>query len=142
MYNKILMPIVLSESSSWKRALPVALNFCKTYDASLHVLTVLPDFNMPMVGSFFPKDFSEKAHLALKDELKRFVKENIPEGIKVQRIVADGSPWETIINISKDINADLIVMAAHNKRKLADYVLGPNSAHVVKHSNISVMVVR
>lgn len=142
MYNKILMPIVLSEPNSWKRALPVALNFCKTYNASLHVLTVLPDFNMPMVGSFFPKDFSEKAHVALKDELKKFVKDNIPDDIKVQRIVADGSPWETIINISKDINADLIVMAAHNKRNLADYVLGPNSAHVVKHSNISVMVVR
>ncbi|WP_151671059.1 universal stress protein [Nitrincola schmidtii] len=142
MYNKILMPVVLSEPNSWKRALPVALNLCKTYNASLHVLTVLPDFSMPMVGSFFPKDFSAKAHSALKEELKKFVKENITEDIKVQRIVADGSPWETIINISKEINADLIVMAAHNKRKLADYVLGPNSAHVVKHSKISVMVVR
>lgn len=142
MYNKILMPVVLSEPNSWKRALPVALNFCKTYNASLHVLTVMPDFNMPMVGSFFPKDFSSKAHAALKDELKKFVKDNVPEDVKVQRIVADGSPWETIINISKEIDADLIVMAAHNKRKLADYVLGPNSAHVVKHSKISVMVVR
>lgn len=142
MYNKILLPVVLNEPSSWKRALPVALNFCETYQASLHVLTVLPDFAMPMVGSFFPKDFSTKAHAALKDELKKFVNENIPDAIKVQRIVADGSPWETIVNISKEINADLIVMAAHNKRNLADYVLGPNSAHVVKHSKISVMVVR
>lgn len=142
MYNKILMPVVTSEPNSWKKALPVAINLCKTYNASLHVLTVLPDYSMPMVGSFFPKDFSTKVHTALKEELKKFVIENVPDGIKVQRIVADGSPWETIINISKDINADLIVMAAHNKRKLADYVLGPNSAHVVKHCEISVMVVR
>ncbi|WP_409525058.1 universal stress protein [Nitrincola sp. MINF-07-Sa-05] len=142
MYKKILLPVVLSEKSSWEKALPVAISLCHTYGASLHLLTVLPEFNMPMVGSFFPANFSEKAHLTLKEELKQWAKENIPEDIKVQRVVADGSPWETIIEISKKVDADLIVMAAHNKRNFADYVLGPNSAHVVRHSKKSVMVVR
>jgi len=142
MYTKILLPVVLNEECSWRKALPVAIDLCRTYGASLHVLTVLPEVSMPMVGSFFPRDFSTKAHQALKEQLKKFVTEHVPEGIHVQRIVADGSPWETIIRISKDVDADLIVMAAHNKRNLVDYVLGPNSSHVVRHSHKSVMVVR
>ncbi|WP_104202306.1 universal stress protein [Billgrantia saliphila] len=142
MYDKILLSVDLNEESSWVRALPTAVTLCRTFDASLHVVTVLPDYHMPMVGSYFPRDFSKKAHAALSEAQHRFIAEHVPEDVKVQSVIVDGSPWEAIIKAAKKLEVDLIVMASHNKRKFADYVLGPNAEHVVHHSKVSVMIVR
>ena len=142
MYQKILLPVDLNEEASWERALPTALALCRTFGASLHVVTVLPDYRMPLVGSYFPADFSEKAHQAISDAQHQFVQQHVPSDVTVQCAIADGSPWEAIINTAKKLDIDLVVMASHNKRKFADYVLGPNAEHVVHHSKMSVMIVR
>lgn len=142
MYSKILLPVDLNEESSWEKALPVALTLCRTFGASLHVVTVLPDYHMPMVGSYFPKDFAKKAHEAISQAQHDFIEKNVPEEIETQSVIVDGSPWEAIVKAAKKIEVDLIVMASHNKRKFADYVLGPNAEHVVHHTRISVMIVR
>lgn len=142
MYTKIMLPVDLNEEASWEKALPTALSLCQSFGASLHVVTVLPDYRMPLVGSYFPKDFAEKAHQAVSDAQHEFIREHVPEDITVQSVIVDGSPWEAIIKAAKQLEIDLIVMASHNKRKFVDYVLGPNAEHVVHHSKVSVMIVR
>ncbi|MFY0992016.1 universal stress protein [Halomonas sp. C05BenzN] len=142
MYSKIMLPVDLNEESSWKKALPTAVTLCRTFGASLHVVTVLPDYRMPLVGSYFPKDFASKAHEAITEAQHKFIREHVPEDIQTQTVIVDGSPWEAIIKAAKKLEVDLIVMASHNKRKFADYVLGPNAEHVVHHSKVSVMIVR
>lgn len=142
MYSKIMLPVDLNEEASWSKALPMALTLCRTFDASLHLVTVLPDFQMPMVGSFFPKDFAEKAHEAIAEAQRTFIKTNVPSDIRAQSVIVDGSPWEAIIKVARQIEVDLIIMASHNKHRFADYVLGPNAEHVVHHAKMSVMIVR
>ncbi|QFU02780.1 Universal stress protein F [Halomonas sp. THAF5a] len=142
MYQKIMLPVDLNEEASWEKALPTALSLCHSFGASLHVVTVLPDYRMPLVGSYFPKDFAAKAHQAVTDAQHEFIREHVPEDITVQSVIVDGSPWEAIIKAAKQLEIDLIVMASHNKRKFVDYVLGPNAEHVVHHSKVSVMIVR
>ncbi|WP_447527863.1 MULTISPECIES: universal stress protein [unclassified Vreelandella] len=142
MYQKILLPVDLNEAASWQKALPVAVTLCHTFGASLHLVSVLPEFTMPMVGAYFPKNFSKKAHEAMHEAQNAFIQEHVPEDIQTQSVIVDGSPWEAIIKIGKKIDADLIVMASHTKRKFADYVLGPNAEHVVHHAKVSVMIVR
>ena len=142
MYSKIMLPVDLNEEASWSKALPTALTLCRSFNASLHLVTVLPDYHMPIVGSYFPKDFARKAHEAVTEAQRAFIKANVPADIQAQSVVVDGSPWEAIIKVAKKIEVDLIVMASHNKRKFADYVLGPNAEHVVHHAKMSVMIVR
>ena len=43
MYNEILLAIDLEEQSSWRKALPVAAELCRTSGARLHAITVVPD---------------------------------------------------------------------------------------------------
>lgn len=142
MYSKIMLPVDLNEEESWAKALPTALTLCRSFNASLHLVTVLPDYNMPLVGSYFPKDFTKKAHESISEAQHAFIKANIPADVKVQCVVVDGSPWAAIIKAAKQLDIDLIVMASHNQRKFADYVLGPNAEHVVHHAKMSVMIVR
>nr|WP_298249189.1 universal stress protein [uncultured Halomonas sp.] len=142
MYQKIMLTVDLNEEASWEKALPTAVALCRSFGASLHVVTVLPDYRMPLVGSYFPKDFAKKARAAIGDAQHEFIHANVPEDITAQSVIVDGSPWEAIVKTAKKLEVDLIVMASHSKRKFADYVLGPNAEHVVHHSKVSVMIVR
>lgn len=142
MYQNIVLPVDLNHDESWQKALPTALALCRTFDAALHVVTVLPDYRMPLVGSFFPADFSEKARRKLSEAQRKFVDEHVPSDARVHCHIVEGSPYEGIIRTAKSVKADLIVMASHNRHELADFLVGPNVEHVVRHADISVMVVR
>ncbi|PKM04770.1 MAG: universal stress protein UspA [Gammaproteobacteria bacterium HGW-Gammaproteobacteria-6] len=142
MYNKILLPIDLNHKASWDKALPVALKLCQDYNASLHLVSVLPNFGMPLVGGFFPKEFAEKVKKTLTEQLKEFVSQQVPKGIKVQRIIADGKPYEAILRVAKKLEVDLIVMSSHKRKRVEDFVLGTNALRVVQQAKQSVMIVR
>lgn len=142
MYRKILLPVDINEEASWQKALPTAITLCRTFGASLHVLTVRPDVKMPMVGAYFPKNFARDAKAAVIEAQRAFIDDQIPADVQTQSVVVDGTPWEAIIKVANQLEVDLIVMASHNKRRFVDYVLGPNSEHVVHHAKASVMIVR
>jgi nucleotide-binding universal stress UspA family protein len=141
MYSHILLTVDLSDQHSWTKALPTAVTLSATFGATLHVMTVVPEFGLPMVGQFFPADYEAEAHQQVAKQLADFVAEHIADHAKVQRIVAAGKIYQQIVNTAEQINADLIVMGSH-RPELSDYLLGPNAARVVRHARCSVMVVR
>ncbi len=141
MYQHILLPIDLGNESTWVKALPVATNLCLSYSALLHVLTVVPEYGLPMVSQYFPKDHEAQMRKNAQTLLRRFVSERISDDIRVQCIVGEGTIYKTIIDTAEEIDADLIVVGAH-RDELEDYLLGPNAARVVRHSKRSVLVVR
>jgi len=141
MYSHILLAVDLADEHSWNKALPTAVALSETFKAVLHVMTVVPEFGLPMVGQFFPADYEAKAHQQVAEHLADFVAEHVADHAKVQRIVAAGKIYQQIVNTASQINADLIVMGSH-RPELSDYLLGPNAARVVRHARCSVMVVR
>jgi len=141
MYKNILLPIDLNQESSWAKALPTAVEYCTTFGATLHVLNVVPDFGMVMVGTYFPDDFEEKAIEGARAQLHEFVRQNVPDGVSVQHIVGHGSVYNEILRVAAEIKADLILLAA-SRPELKDFLLGPNAARVVRHFDGSVLVVR
>lgn len=141
MYKDILFPVDLNQEGSWSKALPTAVDYCTAFGSTLHVLNVVPDFGMAVVGSYFPEGFEEKALEGARAQLHEFVRDNVPDTVKVQHIVGHGSVYGEILRVAHDIKADLILLAAH-RPELKDYLLGPNAARVVRHFEGSVLVVR
>lgn len=141
MYNRILLTVDLNDESSWRRALPTALEYCRAFDATLHLLTVVPDFGMTVVGQFFPEGYADKAVAQAKTELRDFAAKHVPAGVKVRQVVAYGTIYREILEAARKVDADLIVIASH-RPELKDYLLGPNASRVVRHAKRSVLVVR
>lgn len=56
--------------------------------------------------------------------------------------VSDQSPAEGILDTAKKQGCDLIVMASHGRRGVSRLLLGSQTAEVVHHSAIPVLVVR
>ena len=141
MYKNILLAVDLNDEASWKKALPTALQLREGKDDQLHVLTVVPDFGMSIVGQFFPKGYEKGVADKVMEALKTFVTENVPDDVKARSIVGEGTVYEVILDMSKKVGADLIVVAA-GRDDLKDFLLGPNAARVVRHAKCTVMVVR
>jgi nucleotide-binding universal stress UspA family protein len=141
MYRNILVPVDLSDKHSWRKALPTAIALCQTFQAKLHVIAVVPEFGLPLVGQFFPEGYEDKLRQQAARQLKALVAEQVPDEVPTRRIVAEGRIYREILNAARTIGADLIVMGSHHP-ELRDYLLGPNADKVVRHADCSVMVVR
>ncbi|MBL4666641.1 MAG: universal stress protein [Sneathiella sp.] len=141
MFKHILLAVDLEAKETWKKLVPEAVGYATQANATLHVMAVLPDFGMSIVGSFFPSNHEEKMLEEMNKRLHEFVAENIPSEIKVQHIVGHGTAYEEILRMQKKISCDLIIIGAH-RPSMQDYLLGPNAARVVRHAECSVLVVR
>jgi nucleotide-binding universal stress UspA family protein len=141
MYRNILVPVDLSDKHSWRKALPTAISLCETFEARLHLIAVVPEFGLPMVGQFFPEGYEAKLRQQAAKQLRDFVAQQVPPEIESRRIVAEGKIYQEILKAADAIKADLIVMGSH-RPELSDYLLGPNAGKVVRHARCSVMVVR
>ena len=109
--------------------------------AELHLMTVLPDFGLPMVGGFFPQDYEKTALREMKQSLADFANKNVPDNVAVKAHVAHGTIYEEILQAAESLKVDMIVISAH-RPELQDYLLGPNAARVARHAACSVLVVR
>lgn len=141
MYKTILLPVDLSSETSWQKALPTAINLARQEGGALHIASVLPDFGMSMVGTYFEPGFEKEALHALGENLSAWIAEHVPDDVDVHPHVLHGRIYAEIISAAERLAADVIVMGSH-RPELSDYLLGPNAARVVRHAKQSVFVVR
>jgi len=140
MFKNVLLAVDLNVPGSWKRALPAAIEVCRHESATLHVLTVVPGID-PSISPYFPHDANGKMLRKAAEDLRQFVKENVPPEVRAKDMVSQGSIYREILDATEKVGADLVVMASH-KPEVTDYLLGTNAAHVVRHCPRSVLVVR
>lgn len=141
MYSDILLAIDLGQPETQAKAVEAAVKMCETFSSRLHVITVVPDYGMSIVGSYFSKDHEAQALKKAGDALHAYVAEHIPSAIPVQHIVGHGAIYREILAHAGKAGCDLIVMASHHP-DLEDYLIGPNAEKVMRHADCSVLVVR
>ncbi|MGG7644926.1 universal stress protein [Rhodovulum sp. YNF3179] len=141
MFSAILLPIDLEDDGGAARAAEAALRLARQEDAKLHVLSVLPDFGMSIVGSYFKKGFEREATAEAETKLNAWIADHGLDAAGATPHVAHGKIYDEIIHAADAFGCDAIVMGAH-RPELQDYLLGPNAARVVRHARQSVFVVR
>ena len=138
MFQKILTAVNLDNQLASEKCLQAASQFAQQSQSNLEVLTVIPDYSMPIVGSYFPQDHFQRGkavvETALQDLLKRLQ-------LDANAHVRTGSVHSEILQVANNLACDLIILSA-NRPGLRDYLLGPNAAHVVRHARQSVFIVR
>lgn len=139
MFRSILVAVDTQEPSSWAKALPVAISLAKANDARLAVATVIPDLRAMAQAEWSTiayQDLVNTAHTQLETLLAEF-----PDAAGATTEVASGSIWRGILEVAKQTETDLIVLASH-RPAMKDYLIGANAVSVVRHAPCSVMVVR
>ncbi|MDF1720610.1 MAG: universal stress protein [Minwuia sp.] len=142
MFKNVLLAIDLNHEASWKKALPEAVDLVRASGGTLYVMTILPDFGMSVVSTFFPKDFERDALVKIHADLTAFVAANVPSDISSEAHLGHGHVTEQILTMAAKVGADVIVMASHPPDELRDLLVGSNAGGVVNRSPISVLVIR
>ncbi len=141
MYDTILLPVDLNQDASWEKALPAAVELCKTHGARLILLTVVPGFTLAMVEQYFPPDTQDKRVADAKAALEAFARDKVPGDPLPETLVAVGEIYKEILAAVERSGADLVVIGSHQPG-FDNYLIGPNVARVVRHAPVSVLVVR
>ncbi len=145
MFKHILIPIDGSDLS--RKALLYAVQLAKESPAKVTVLTVRPPYqigSMDMIGVVggqdeFEAETQRYAEFALTQA--RMAGEAAGVALETVQDVGD-QPWRAIIDCATSNKCDLIVMASHGRRGISALLLGSETAKVLTHSAIPVLVYR
>ena len=89
------------------------VEYARAFKSRVHIITVVPDFGMSLVGSFFPKGFEQGALAEADKQLHAYAQEKFPDEITRRHIVGHGVIYKEILHYAGVVKADLIVMSAH-----------------------------
>ena len=149
MTMKILVPIDLADMPTMEKVLAAAIQQAQATNGHLTVMTVVPtmisgiDWRYAIrgeTGGSQEYDLREIVEEALQ-RLNQIVAERIPSDMKVDTVARSGTVYEQVLELAKEIEADQIVIGAH-RPQVADFLLGPNTARIVRHATCSVNVIR
>jgi nucleotide-binding universal stress UspA family protein len=147
MFKHILIPTDGSDLS--KKAVKKGIEFAKTIKARITTIHVVPEFRIMADESFVSltpeakKRFEEESLRRAKKMLDSVVQQAKAQGVRCDAVAeANDLPYQQIIATAKSSKCDLILMASHGRRGIASVLLGSETAKVLTHSTIPVLVVR
>ena len=138
MYRRILVPVDIDEPSSWAKSLPTAVALAERFEASLALVTVVPNQTLVLQAEWSPIAYREMLEVA---SARLASLAGSVAGVEIAHHVETGSIYGGILAAAERIAADLIVLASH-RPAMKDYLIGANAARVVRHARCSVFVVR
>ncbi|MEA3332468.1 MAG: universal stress protein [Pseudomonadota bacterium] len=134
--------LVLTDGSQNSRsALRYAVEICRNFKASLHILSVvedIPSYAYLEVGSEFISQVQE----TVRQEVVQCSGYCETSGIVCDGEIRHGVPYEEIIKYAKEIDADLIVMSTHGHTGLSHILLGSVAEKIVRYAPCPVLTTR
>jgi len=140
--EQILFATDFSDASA--PAAEYALSLAEMAGAHLHVLHVINELDEPqrvMIPAEAFQTLQRELETQAIRELETFCQQ-APQGVQTTRHAAIGNPFQKILEISKKISADLIVMGTHGRTGIEQVIVGSTAERVVRHSAIPVLSVR
>ena len=136
MYKSILIPVDLGNVAKVDSLVDHASKHSSS-GARIILLNVVEDIPSWAVVEL-PRGILDKSVQSSLEKLKALAASTNTE---VEVEVRVGPPYQTILEVAEEKNAELIIVASHQP-KHQKYFLGSTAAKVVRHATCSVLVVR
>lgn len=139
MYRKILVPVDMGHLDKLSRALDTATDIGRHYDADICYVTITN--STPSQAAHNPKELADKLANFAREQGK---KHNLKTESRVIPTADTAVELDhRLLEAIKDTGSDLVVMASHTPG-IGDklHILHSNGANIVRHSDVSVFVVR
>ena len=147
MFKHILLPTDGSKLST--KAVKMGIDLARKNSARVTAMHVVPQFTLmvddgiTMLSPALKKRFEDEGKARAQKMLDTISKEARARGVRCHTLcVASDLPYQQIINVAKKEKCDVILMASHGRRGLSSLLLGSETAKVLLHSKIPVLVVR
>lgn len=141
MFKTLLLTVDVNDLKGSERPAEVAKSMATRDGAELHIMNVVPDYGMSIVGSFFSADHNKAILQEAKVALEAWASTRFANTSNVRLHVDQGTIYDLVLKEAEAVSADAIIVGAH-KSQLKDYLIGPNAARISRHAKQSVFVVR
>lgn len=145
MYQKILVP--LDGSPAAEQALPFAVELARLSGGELMLARVVPSaVTPPPMYSMAEADTWLMRQAEFRQEAKAYlavVAGSPPMAARQPACLVPAGPvGETLIQLIEQAGIDLVVMTIRRRGKLARFVMGSTTDHLVHNAPVTVMLVR
>jgi nucleotide-binding universal stress UspA family protein len=145
--DKILVP--LDTGPLHDDSLPITRALAKAYQASVHLLTVVPTFGTiagetAAAGSLLPATTTALLDINVEnaaEDLQEHLDELKQAGMRVTAEVARGDPATEIVNLSEKLQADMLVLTTHRKAGAAAFWARSVAPNVVRRARIPILLI-
>jgi nucleotide-binding universal stress UspA family protein len=140
MFTNILVPVDLTDADLAKASIETAVGLARASNGVVRLLNVLP-ITPIVLAEYVPADFEAQQRASSEEALKIVARESGLDAGQISTAVRQGGIYHEILEETKAMGADLIVMSSH-RPAMRTYFLGSNAGHVVRFAKCSVLVVR
>jgi nucleotide-binding universal stress UspA family protein len=138
--EKILVPLDFSPASVG--ALDYAVWLAKQFRAAIHLLHVYPPDEASAPGAGHLLFQSAEAIERLNEELTGIHRKHVPTFRPRNCHIRGGRPYEQIVRLAREIDADLIALSTRGHSGLKHLLLGSTAERVVANAPCPVLVAR
>ncbi|MFM2225385.1 MAG: hypothetical protein RJA07_1587 [Bacteroidota bacterium] len=144
--KKIICPIDFSKNA--EAALQMALPIADANKAEVHLLHIIPqmyyyDWSMTGMYNLISDEMIEQAKQETNAKMNVLVHELKNKFPSIQfnfTILTLANPADGILETTKEINADLIVMGSHGRKGWDRLLMGSVAESVMRHSDCPVLI--
>lgn len=105
--------------------------------------TMVPEGAVMAAPAFDPRDYESAAAAQAEKALARLEREARGAGLRcAKQSVTAAQPWQGILKVARAKSCDAVVIASHGRGGLGGLILGSQTARVLAHSKIPVLVIR
>lgn len=145
MFKHILFPTDTSDVSN--SGFSTAVDLAKKYDAKVTLLNIHEEFmdenemQYLRVSAEHYREMMDNKAKASREKMEKIV-EDANAGDFCEIVLREGNPRNKIVELAKDLDADLIVMTSNGRSNLKEALIGSVAEHVVRVSTLPVLVVK
>lgn len=136
--------VALDFNGNEKQIITTAIQFAKVFDAKLwliHIVAPNPDFVGYEAGPQYVRDNRATQLKKERQQLEDYTAELEEEGVKAEGLMVQGATIEMIIEESKKLHIDLIIVGHSDRSFLYKAIFGRVSNAVIKKSKLPVLTV-
>jgi Universal stress protein UspA and related nucleotide-binding proteins len=139
--EKILVPLDFSPASM--EALDYAVSLAKQFHAAIHLMHVYPpDEASSVPGGGHLLFETAEAIERLNEELTGIHRKHVPTFCPENCHIRGGRPYEQILGVARELDADLIALSTRGYSGLKHLLLGSTAERVVRNAPCPVLVTR
>jgi nucleotide-binding universal stress UspA family protein len=136
--KKIL--IAIDEGPTSEKVVSQGFQLGQKLKAEIALLSVIDTALLMTDGGIAPRKMAE----IIKNDFKKnqqLLIDKVFKDYKAWTFVEEGNPYEMILKVAAEWEADLIVIGTHARTGFSHLLMGSVAEHVVRHSKIPVMIV-
>lgn len=141
MFKHIL--VAYDGSAHAKRALEIAIDLAKKYEAKLDIVEVVDSTVFAGAGlAPVPADVIKSVFDKAKADIEDAKKKSMEQGVEAEGVIVEGDPASAILEYASKNNVDLIITGSRGLSTLKRIFLGSVSSRLVQEAKVPVLVVK